>query len=268
VAVVQSDDWRRDDPEAATLRDVDRPADLPPSPQRRAVIERVARAVLALPAGRRVLVAVDGVDGAGKTVFADELAATIRPRRPVVRATIDRFHRPAAERYAKGRASPEGFYRDSYDLGALIGRLLDPFATGGEVVTGVFDQVADRSSFEAPFHPPTDAILVLDGIFLHRPELVDRWDLSVFLDVPFSVSIPRGAGRGYGDPDPTARENRRYVEGQRLYLADVDPSSRATFVIDNTDLAAPRVTRDVRADRGRRARKTRRPPLEGRGSSR
>jgi molybdopterin-guanine dinucleotide biosynthesis protein A len=29
VAVVPSDDWRRDDPDAATLRDVDTPADLP-----------------------------------------------------------------------------------------------------------------------------------------------------------------------------------------------------------------------------------------------
>ncbi|MBW8731978.1 MAG: uridine kinase, partial [Terrabacter sp.] len=33
--------------------------------------------------------------------------------------------------------------------------------------------------------------------------------------------------------------NRRYVEGQRLYLAAADPRARATWVLDNTDLERP-----------------------------
>ena len=39
--------------------------------------------------------------------------------------------------------------------------------------------------------------------------------------------------------DPASEGNARYVGGQRLYLADVDPVTRATWVLDNTDLAAP-----------------------------
>lgn len=243
VSVVPPSAWGADDPDAATLRDVDTPADLPPSQARAAVVARIAASILALPAGRRGLVAIDGVDGAGKTVFADELAAAVRPRRPIVRATVDRFHRPAAGRYVRGRESPEGFYRDSYDLDALIGRLLDPFSAGRTVVTGVFDHVSDRSDVAPAIDPPPDAILILDGIFLHRPELAGRWDMSVFLDVDFAVSIPRGAERGDGDPDPSAASNRRYVEGQRLYLAEADPKALATYVVDNTDLASPRVIR-------------------------
>jgi uridine kinase len=97
---------------------------------------------------------------------------------------------------------------------------------------------------ESPVHvaPETvapGAILVLDGIFTHRDELVGFWDYSVLLHVPFAVSIPRGAARGYGDPDPDADSNRRYLEGQRLYFAECDPCSRATVIIDNTDLARP-----------------------------
>lgn len=84
-----------------------------------------------------------------------------------------------------------------------------------------------------------DAILVLDGIFTHRDELAGHWDYSVWLEVPFAVAVPRGAARGYGDPDPAAEFNRRYIEGQRLYLFECDPRSRATAVIDNTDLARP-----------------------------
>lgn len=44
------------------------------TPARLAVLERVARALLELPAASVVRVGIDGVDGAGKTTFADELA--------------------------------------------------------------------------------------------------------------------------------------------------------------------------------------------------
>jgi uridine kinase len=66
------------------------------------------------------------------------------------------------------------------------------------------------------------------------------------LEVDFNVSIPRGAGRGYGDPDPAAASNRRYVEGQRLYLATCRPQERATWVIDNNVLADAYLTNEPR----------------------
>jgi uridine kinase len=59
-------------------------------------------------------VAVDGVDGVGKTTFADKLSSAIeRIGRPVIRASVDGFHNPRELRYRRGRASPEGFYLDS-----------------------------------------------------------------------------------------------------------------------------------------------------------
>ena len=91
-----------------------------------------------------------------------------------------------------------------------------------------------------------DALLVVDGIFLHRPELADLWDASVWVDVPFEVSVPRGNARfgevGAEQADPASEVNARYVGGQRLYLAEVDPAARATWWLDNTDLAAPVLT--------------------------
>ena len=79
-----------------------------------AALARAAAAIAELPRDRRTLVAVDGVDGAGKTTFADRLAP--RLDRPVVRASEDDFLNPAAVRHRRGRESPEGFFRDSYDL--------------------------------------------------------------------------------------------------------------------------------------------------------
>jgi uridine kinase len=76
------------------------------------------------------------------------------------------------------------------------------------------------------------SILLIDGIFLHRPELLAYWDASVFLRTDFSVSVARCAARDGSSPDPAAPSNRRYVDGQQLYLRSCQPEAKATIVID------------------------------------
>lgn len=222
-----------------------RPQERPAEGSLRAwLLGRVSRRIGDLAGDRPVLVGIDGVDGAGKTVFADELAGVLRSRQvSVVRASVDGFHNPQTVRYRRGRSSPEGFFLDSYDYHSLRELLLDPLGPRGsrQIVRAVYD-VATEEPVPAELETVADgAVLVFDGIFLHRPELRDYWDLSVFLDVGFEVSIPRGAARGYGDPDPAAASNRRYVEGQQIYLARCQPHRHATIVIDNNQLDAPTV---------------------------
>jgi uridine kinase len=83
--------------------------------------------------------------------------------------------------------------------------------------------------------------LIIDGIFLQRPEIRHFWNLVIFLDAPFEVTVPRGAGRGpdFGSPDPHAASNRRYVEGQKLYIAEAIPLEHANIVIDNSRVVSP-----------------------------
>jgi uridine kinase len=57
-------------------------------------------------------------------------------------------------------------------------------------------------------------VLIFDGIFVHRDELIDYCDFSIWLTVPFTVLIPRGAQRGYGHPDPDHASNHRYIASQ------------------------------------------------------
>ena len=210
--------------------------------ERQRVLQAVAQHIVRLAPKRIVRVAIDGVDGAGKTTFADELAGVIGPYgRPIIRASIDGFHNPKAVRYRRGRDSPEGYFEDSYDYDAVKAHLLEPLGPGGSRCyrTAVFDHITDMPVAAPEREAPLSSILLFDGIFLHRPELRPYWDASIFLQTDFAVSVGRCASRDGTPPDVTATENRRYVEGQRLYLLACEPAKRATMTIDNNDLSAP-----------------------------
>jgi uridine kinase len=208
------------------------------TPTRLAVLDRVARAVLALPTAGTLRVGIDGVDGAGKTMFADELRDILVPSgRSVIRAGVDAFHHPKPIRYRLGRHSPEGFYRDSYDYATLTRVLLDPLSPGGSgrFRRAIFDVDADVV-VDAPDERATPgSILLFDGIFLHRPELRRYWDFSVFLHVEWARNH-----RVRRQPD---KASPRYSEGQAIYLRECRPSECASMLIDNDDLAGPVIVR-------------------------
>jgi uridine kinase len=213
---------------------------------RRELLRRLADRITAVERPHPVRVAVDGVDAAGKTTLADALAPALEERgRPVIRASIDGFHRPRAERIRRGELSPEGYYRDSFDHDALISRLLAPLGPGGSrwYRRAAFDFRADRRADPSEEIAAADAVLIFDGVFLLRPELFPYWDFSVFVEVPLDISVARGVARdaGWMGSAEAARRRyrRRYAPGQRLYLAEARPAERADAVVRNADIESP-----------------------------
>ncbi len=211
------------------------------------LITELADRIAAIQLPHPTRVAIDGVDAAGKTMLADELVAPLQARgREAIRASIDGFHRPRAERYARGTDSPEGYYYDSFDYAALHAALLDPLGPNGtrEYRRRVFDYRAD-----APVHDPTrvcsaDAILLFDGVFLLRPELAACWDYRIFVHVDFAVALARALARDekmFGSAENArARYLNRYIPGQRIYFQAVQPQRLADVIVDNNDPAEPR----------------------------
>ena len=111
--------------------------------------------------GRPALVAVDGVDGSGKTILAAALAdAYARVGRLAFVVHEDVFLNPRAVRYRLGRDSPVGFFLDTYDLPALNAKVLDALAVGGSprIVPAAFDyhaRTCRSTSSLSTCHAPT-----------------------------------------------------------------------------------------------------------------
>ena len=207
-------------------------------PEKKDALDALAAEIVALYAGGRVVVAIDGMDGAGKTHFANDLAVALTATgRSVFRASIDDFHRSQAERHARGADSADGYYRDSFDYSTFRRVLLEPFRMGGSTafVTAAFDHVRDLPVQSKWRTGPKDAMLVLDGIFLNRPELAGLWNYSVWLDVTREIAEKRMLDR-----DGPTENVERYRGGQDLYLAEVNPRTAASSIIDNSDFDHPR----------------------------
>src|SRR5579859_7005639 len=99
---------------------------------REAVLSQLADTLVSLQRSHPLRVAIDGIDASGKSTLADQLVPVIEQRgRPVIRASIDGFHRPRNQRYQQGPDSPAGYYEDSFDYAALQSSLLHPLGPRG-----------------------------------------------------------------------------------------------------------------------------------------
>jgi len=221
---------------------------------RACLLAEVARQVAALPDDHPRLVAIDGVDGAGKTTLGDELSQALAGcGHAVVRASIDSFHNPRAVRYRRGKGSPEGYYRDSFNLDSVRTMLLDPMRSGPGATfrRAGFDEPSDRL-VEAPAElVEARMLLIFDGVFAHRPELLTYWDFTVLLQAEkrtdaawlgyLHSDLPEAAHERGAELERrwTISRRRRYVDGQALYFAEATPMVSADVVIDNNDLGNP-----------------------------
>jgi uridine kinase len=225
------------------------PGDGSAAPERTDLLDTLAGAIASIRAEHVARIAVDGVDAAGKTTMADELVPLIRRRgRPVIRVSGDGFHRPQAERYARGELSAQGYYHDAFDVEAIVEQVLKPLGPGPtqRYRAAAFDVDRDEPAPDPVRFAPPSAVLVMDGVFLLKPELVGLWEFSLFLDANESEVLRRAVARDgsrLGDAHVRERYELRYLPAQRLYDVDVHPRQRADVVIENSDPASPLVTR-------------------------
>jgi uridine kinase len=209
------------------------------------MLSRMAGAISSVRIAHPTRVAVDGPPAVGKTTLADELAVVLRAHgREVIRATIEGFLFPQTHRYRRGEYSSEGCYFDNHDYDTLNRVLLDPLGPGGDrrFQDAVYDRTTDTALVPQVATACADAVLVFDGVFLMRPELIDRWDLRVFVSAAFEETVARAKIREQGASSASNIERRwreRYIPSQQLYFATVRPTDHADIVVDNNDLHHP-----------------------------
>ena len=91
----------------------------------------------------------------------------------------------------------------------------------------------------------------MEGFFLLRPELVDYWDLKIFLDVDFKITLQRIIKRSAEHNEIISIEkiiekfNKRYMPGQQLYFEHANSKAHADIIIDNSYFELPKITKQI-----------------------
>jgi uridine kinase len=193
-------------------------------------------------------VGIDGRSAAGKTTFADELADAIR--RPVIRASLDDFHTPGHKfRSMAEEYTAESYYDEAFDYVCFREWVVEPLMPGGSRHCRLryWDSYHDVAYDDEPVVVPADAVLVVDGGMLMRPELADAWDMTIWIDVDWDDMVERAVARDVawvGDADVVRRRYaNRFRPMHDMYERVTNARARATVVVDNRDPERPRLLR-------------------------
>ncbi len=220
--------------------------------KRSQLIDYLASRIIKNQRPHPIRVAIDGPDVAGKSTLAQELTAPLQARGlPVIRASIDGFHNPARIRHKRGFTSAEGYYHDSFNCQALIESLLAPLGPSGSrrYLPAIFDYRTDSELRILIRVAQENNVLLFDGVFLLRSELMQYWDMTIFVEANFETILTRAEQRDGGlfgsVEEVRKRYEQRYIPGQELYYAECRPKERAEIVIDNNDPSNPVVIQDV-----------------------
>lgn len=214
--------------------------------KRAEIFQKISDNILSINKDHPIRVGIDGVDAAGKTFWADELAEYLEKQgADVIRASIDGFHNPKEIRYRKGRDSAEGYYRDTTNINKLIEILLKPLGRDGNLKykKAAFDFLTDSEIASPLEEARKDSILIFEGVFLFRPELEKNWDYKIFINADFKNTIKRAASRDQyylgKEEEVINKYKKRYIPGQRIYLKEINPKEKADVVINNNEFNNP-----------------------------
>lgn len=169
------------------------------------------------------IIAVDGLDGSGKSRFAAALVgACAADGLPATVLHIDDFRRDVAFPGEDADAEASLYYERYFDLAKL-----------------------DREL--ASIQASTGALAIIEGVFTLRiPMVASAAALAVLRVSPDEARrriVERDRAKGRSDDDILRRIERRYFPAHARYRAELDPDARADAIVDNEDWLRPRVVR-------------------------
>ena len=166
------------------------------------------------------MVAIEGPSGAGKSTLSRTLHGLL-PDSQVV--DLEFFYSDVGVDPPDG-LSPEECYEQHVDWRALDAQVLRPLRRGEPGRYQLYDWIAEKRTDWVEVRPR--GIVLVDGLYAMRPELMDFYDLTVYVDTPPGERSARLAKR----PDnPVWVE--RWAVGFDWYIDHMRVKERADVVV-------------------------------------
>ena len=204
-------------------------------------IDEVTRKILdrraTIPATRSLLVGLSGIDGSGKGYVAAQLEArlALHGATPVV-LNVDGWLNLPEKRFSRS-APAEHFYENSIRFDEFFTQLVIPLRDRRSVylVADCAEETASRYR-KHTYDFKDVSVIVVEGIFLFKPQYRSLFDLSVWIDCSFSTALARAIDRaqeGLSAAETIAAYETIYFPAQKIHLAHDKPLENADLILEN-----------------------------------
>lgn len=186
-------------------------------------IERLIKSIGKIPKKQlTLLIGIDGCGASGKSTLANLLKEEC-PNVSLVH--MDDFYLPSDQIIqVPPFQKPIGA---DFDWKRVLKQVLDPIS---QDKSGYFQRYDWETDLLAEWHHvPIGGIVIIEGVYSTRKELVDHYDFTIWVDCPRETRLLRGIERDGED----AREmwENNWMISEDIYLKVHEPQERANLVV-------------------------------------
>jgi uridine kinase len=185
-------------------------------------LQEVAQEINLLPTPR--VIGISGFGGAGKSTLAHQLSTALNCS--VV--GVDDFQKP-------GAFDTDFSLWEIMDYSRLEKEVLIPFMQKSSLIRyGKFN--AKEEVVEDCIEIKNQDTLIIEGVGLFRPELMQYFSYTIWIDIPLEEAISRGKKRDreeYQNPNDECWDGT-WKKNDLEYYAVFEPDKKADIVISNT----------------------------------
>jgi uridine kinase len=189
-------------------------------------IDQLIHSINLLPRKQNtLLIGIDGCGGSGKSTFSGKLEERCRN---VTIVHFDDFYLPSSEIIQDHpKNKPIGA---DFDYKRLFNQVLNPLSQNRVGKYQRYDWNLDQL---AEWHQvPVGGIVIIEGVYSLREELVDMYDYSIWVECPRETRLARGLDRDGEEARDMWEKN--WMIAEDLYMEAHRPYEKAKLIISGT----------------------------------
>ena len=196
----------------------------------RTEIDRVLHLIDLRPRdGGPLLIAVDGLGGAGKSTLAAQFSAAL-PGSSVVE--VDDFYRPMTAE-DRARLGPREGYERYFDWARLLEEAIKPLRGRRRARFRRYDW--EMNSLGEWREVAPGGVVIVEGVYSTRAEFRPLFGVTVYVDTPREQRAARMVARGYDNLDWLDH----WMAAEDWYVRHHSPAECADLVVDGSGTGVP-----------------------------
>ena len=180
---------------------------------------------------RSLLIGIDGLGGSGKTTYAYKLQRQLEGS---MIFHLDDFIHKKEVRYNEAYEEWYCYYHLQWRYDYLIQKLLQPLKNGLDVneTFEVYNRETDSYALRK-IEIPIGTTVIVEGVFLQRPELRSYFETVIFLEMNQETRLKRISNRDTymgSKEDIALRYEQRYFPAEEKYIEQCNPLALAELI--------------------------------------